>query len=297
MRRPPATWIFAGKNVKNAAVVWLGAQGPRGLDATYRRLLTGRSRYATEQLGAAASLGPQGAGAVGRGAGAGGAGAAGGPAAAGRGAPLPSPDFTTVQRLDAPLPPNVSADDAFFEFLFSHAPTKYEELKRQAAAQEELPSFHLDGVTLTFNIDTDYDVVRTQLAQNVVAVIDGSDPQLKNTYVAFGAHYDHVGYAEGEVVKAADGTRRLGAVGRVTPGREDDRIWNGADDDGSGTVALMALAKAFAQGPHPKRSLLFVWHSGEERGLLGSRYFADYPTVPIDRIVDAAEHRHDRQEP
>ncbi len=140
-------------------------------------------------------------------------------------------------------------------------------------------------MTLTFNIDADYQVVRTQLAQNVVAVIDGSDPQLKDTYVAFGAHYDHVGYAEGEVVKGEDGARRLGAVGRVTPGHEDDRIWNGADDDGSGTVALMALAKAFAQGHRPKRSLLFVWHAGEERGLLGSRYFADYPTVPMDKIV------------
>jgi hypothetical protein len=276
---------FRGKNVKNAAAVWLGSQGPRGLDSTYRRLLTGRSRYATEQLGAAASIGPTneagGAGGAGRAGGQGGAGGAGG----GRGAPLPAADFTTVQRLDSPLPPNVSAADSFFEFLFSHAPAPYDELKRKAAAQEELPSFALDNVTLTFNIDADYEVVRTQLAQNVVALVDGSDAQLKSTYVAFGAHYDHVGYAEGEVVKAADGERRLGAVGRVTPGHEDDRVWNGADDDGSGTVSLMALAKAFAQGPRPKRSLLFVWHAGEERGLLGSRYFADYPTVAMDKIV------------
>ena len=71
----------------------------------------------------------------------------------------------------------------------------------------------------------------------------------------------------------------------MTPGATDDRIWNGADDDGSGTVALMALARAFANGPRPKRSLLFVWHAGEERGLLGSRYFADYPTVPLETIV------------
>ena len=71
----------------------------------------------------------------------------------------------------------------------------------------------------------------------------------------------------------------------MTPGHEQDRIWNGADDDGSGTVALLALARAFAQGPRPKRSLLFVWHAGEERGLYGSRYFADYPTVPLAQIV------------
>src|ERR1019366_4157621 len=105
-----------------------------------------------------------------------------------------------------------------------------------------------------------------------------------STYVAFGAHYDHVGYAEGEVSTGADGTpRRAGAKGRVNA--IDDRIWNGADDDGSGTVSLLALAKAFAEGPKPKRSLLFVWHTGEEAGLLGSRYFADYPTIPLDKIV------------
>jgi hypothetical protein len=295
---------FRGKDVKNAVVVWVGANGPKGLDQTvYRRLLTGRSRYATEQLGAAAAIGPTAAPAQGRGAGgpdgAGGAGRAGGAGGAsgaagaggaggfggGRGAPLPPPDFTTVQRLDASVPPNVTADDTFLEFLFSRAPAKYDELKRKAAAQESLPSFALDGVKMTFNIDADYEIVRTQLAHNVVAVLEGSDPQLKSSYVAFGAHYDHVGYAEGEVVRTDGNARRLGARGRVTAGKEDDRIWNGADDDGSGTVAVMALAKAFAEGARPKRSLLFVWHTGEESGLLGSRYFADYPTVPIDHIV------------
>jgi Zn-dependent M28 family amino/carboxypeptidase len=134
-------------------------------------------------------------------------------------------------------------------------------------------------VTLTFNVDVSYEVIRTQLTHNVVAVVEGSDPRLKNTYVAFGAHYDHVGYSDGQ----SDGSRR--APGRVTPGASDDRIWNGADDDGSGTVALMALARAFAQGPRPKCSLLFVWHAGEERGLLGSRYFADHSPVPVDSIV------------
>jgi hypothetical protein len=207
------------------------------------------------------------------------------PGGRGRGAALPAPDFTTAQRLDAPLPPNVSATDAFFEFLFSRAPIAYAELKAKAAAQEPLPAFRLPGVTITFNVDADYQVVRTQLTQNVVGVVEGSDPQLKRTFVAFGAHYDHVGYAEGEVTREDNGARRAGAPGRVTPGLEDDRVWNGADDDGSGTVAIMAIAKAFAEGPRPKRSLLFVWHAGEERGLWGSRYFADYPTVPIETIV------------
>ena len=279
---------FKGKDVKDAAVIWLGSAGPKGLDQSlYRRLLGGRSRYATEQLGAAASIGPAPEGGDGR---AGRAGGAGQPAQAGqpgggRGAPIPAADFTTVQRLDAPAPPNVSAKDTFFEFLFSHAPATFDELKRKATAQEPLPSFRLAGVMITFNVDADYQVVRTQLTENVVGIIEGSDPRLKSTYVAFGAHYDHVGYAEGEVTRTADGARLAGAPGRVTPGKEDDRIWNGADDDGSGTVAIMAIAKAFAEGPKPKRSLIFVWHAGEERGLWGSRYFADYPSVPMDAIV------------
>jgi hypothetical protein len=285
---------FRGKEVKGAAVVWLGQTGPKEVDATvYRRLLSGRNRYATEQLGAAASIGPaarepDGAGRSGGpdlSRGAGGPDGPGGAGRSARGGALPAPDFTTAQRLDAPRPPNVSATDAFFEFLFSQAPTRYDELKRKASAQEPLPSFRLNGVTLTFNVDADYQIVRTQLTENVVGLVEGSDPQLKQTFVAFGAHYDHVGYAEGEVARGDAGPRRLGAPGRVTAGAEDDRIWNGADDDGSGTVAIMAIAKAFAEGLRPKRSLLFVWHAGEERGLLGSRYFADHPTVPIDTIV------------
>jgi peptidase M28-like protein len=280
---------YKGKDVKKAAVVWLGPNGPKTVDqGAYRRLLIARNRYATEQLGAAASIGTTAAPGSGRGgrgaAGSGGAGAPSAPGGGGRGA-LPAPDFTTVQRLDALEAPNVTADDAFFTFLFSHAPMTYDALKQKAAAQEPLPSFRLDGVRLTFNVDAEYQVVRTQLTQNVVALVEGADAQLRNTYVAFGAHYDHVGYAEGEVDHGDNGARRLGAKGRVTPGAEDDRIWNGADDDGSGTVALMALLKAFTEGPRPKRSLLFVWHAGEERGLLGSRYFADYPTVPIEQIV------------
>jgi len=209
----------------------------------------------------------------------GGAGA-GGAAAGGRGGIEPA-DFTTVQRLDQPLPPNVTAQDDFFEFLFSNAEVKYAELKEKAAKQEPLPSFTLKGVKLTFNLDADYQVVRTQFTRNVVGVIEGSDPKLKDTYVAFSAHYDHVGYAEGEVVQGV----RQGAVGPVKEGAVEDRIWNGADDDGSGTTTLLGVAKAFASGPKPKRSLMFLWFAGEERGLWGSRFHADYPTAPIDKIV------------
>jgi hypothetical protein len=280
---------IGSKDMKGAAVVWLGSDGPSNVDVqAYRLLLQQRGRSAVEQGQAAASIGPDSQAGGRRG-----AAAAAVPPADGQGggrgrrgaAAAPAPDFTTVERLDKPVAPTVRARDAFFEFLFSRAPVRYDELKRKAAAREGLPTFRLDDVTLTFNVDVDYEIVRTQLTHNVVAIVDGSDPVLKNTYVAFGAHYDHVGYADGEVVNGDTGPLRARAPGRVTPGAIDDRIWNGADDDGSGTVGLMALARAFTEGPRPRRSLLFVWHTGEEVARYGSLYFADYPTVPLDRIV------------
>jgi hypothetical protein len=285
---PAAHHIDIGnKDVRGAAVVWLGSDGPTNVDAqAYRLLLLQRGRSAVEQAQAAASIGPDAPAGGRRGAAGGAVPPAGGQdvTGAGRGA-APTPDFTTVERLDKPVAPAVRAKDAFFEFLFSRAPVRYDELKRKAAAREALPTFRLDDVKLTFNVDVDYEIVRTQLTHNVVAIVEGSDPILKSSYVAFGAHYDHVGYAEGEVVTGDNGPRRARAPGRVTPGAIDDRIWNGADDDGSGTVGLMALARAFTEGPRPRRSLLFVWHTGEEVARYGSLYFADYPTVPLERIV------------
>jgi Peptidase family M28 len=279
---------YRGRDVKGAAVVWLGSAGPAGGDQSLTRLLNGRNRYATDEMSAAAVIG---AGIAPRGGRGGRAGPAPGaqptaqaPGGGGRGA-IPAADFTTAERLDHVLPPSATGTDAFFEFLFSRAPVKYADLKKKADAREPLPTFRLDGVTLTFDLDTDYEIVRTQLTQNVVGLVEGADSQLRQTYVAFGAHYDHVGYAEAEVTSGPEGVRRNGAPGFVTPGAETDRIWNGADDDGSGTVALMALARAYALGPKPKRSMLFVWHAGEERGRWGSLYFVDHPTVDLARIV------------
>ncbi len=90
--------------------------------------------------------------------------------------PIPAADFTTAERLDRLVPPQVTGTDPFFEFLFSRAPVKYSELKRRAEAREALPAFRLDGVTLTFDVNTDYEVVRTQLTQNVVGDRRGLGP-------------------------------------------------------------------------------------------------------------------------
>jgi hypothetical protein len=147
--------------------------------------------------------------------------------------------------------------------------------------------------------------------RNVVAVLPGSDPRLRGQYVAIGAHNDHVGWsnnvAEHDSVKAfkqivqpqgadspnrpatADEALRIRAITdslrQVYPPRPDS-IYNGADDDASGSMTVLEIAEAFARGREkPRRSLLFVWHTGEEAGLWGADHFTANPTVPRDSIV------------
>lgn len=124
---------------------------------------------------------------------------------------------------------------------------------------------------LTVHVMLPEKLVRKTSAPNVVGMVEGSDPALKHQYVLFTGHMDHIGQpgdGEGCTAKAADS------------------ICNGADDDGSGSVAVLELAQAFSSAPErPKRSLIFMTVSGEERGLWGSAYFADHPSVPIDSIV------------
>ena len=158
-----------------------GRQGRRGHLARHQRAeehrssrsiaacSTGRNRYATEQLGAAASIGPLaeiGAGRAGRrgGAGAGAAAPAAGAARRFR-PPTSRPCSGSTRRSRRTSTPTTRSST----FLFSQAPTKYDELKRKASAQEDLPSFRVAGATITFNVDADYQIVRTQLTQNVVA--------------------------------------------------------------------------------------------------------------------------------
>jgi len=150
--------------------------------------------------------------------------------------------------------------------------------------------------------------------RNVIGILPGSDPGLRNEYVAIGAHADHVGYRT-VVPVDHDSLRALNAVVRPR-GADDppprsisseqwvrinalkdslhaahggprlDSLANGADDDGSGTVMALEIAEAYAKaGVKPKRSLLFVWHAAEEVGLYGAEYFGDHPTVPRDSIV------------
>ena len=105
------------------------------------------------------------------------------------------------------------------------------------------------------------------VAPNVIGWIEGSDPQLKHEYIVFSAHFDHIGMSE---IAAPDG----------------DNVYNGADDNGSGTAALLEIAEAFAslQTP-PARSVVFIATSGEERGLLGAMHYINNPTFPLENAI------------
>ena len=155
--------------------------------------------------------------------------------------------------------------------------------------------------------------LRTPLAypsRNVVALLPGRDSVLRREYVSMSAHHDHVGftgrpvdhdstYAFNRVVRpmGADSPMRTATStesARVQAMRDSlraahkprpDSIFNGADDDGSGTVGLIEIARTLSRGPGLRRSVLFVSHAAEERGLLGSSWYTDHPTVPIDSIV------------
>ncbi|HEV8600257.1 MAG TPA: M28 family peptidase [Gemmatimonadales bacterium] len=150
-----------------------------------------------------------------------------------------------------------------------------------------------------------------QYARNVIGIIRGSDVTVSGQYVALGAHNDHVGFTglplDHDSLKLFNNARTalaiqgnqlrpltqqqlaairldLDSVRRLRP-RRLDSIMNGADDDGSGSMALLEIAEAIAHGPKPRRSILFVWHTGEEDGLQGARWFTDHATVPRDSIV------------
>ena len=286
---------YARRSAKGRVALYIG-RGIRGMTAAQNRLLNGRARDAVELHHAVAAIGPV-APPAGRGRGA----EPAAPPEAGRGAAAPAPpanppaptanaaqrtDFQTTRDLSLLVAPQLTAGDAFFEFLFSGSGYTYETLRALAAKQEPLPEIALRDVTITISVDAEYDRVQTRLTRNVVGLVRGTDAKLRDTYVAIGAHLDHVGYQQFAPTGGRGGGPVAACQGQTRPApRPGDIINNGADDDGSGIVSLMAIARAFATGSKPKRSVLFVWHSGEEDGLLGSRYMADRPVVPLDRVV------------
>jgi Zn-dependent M28 family amino/carboxypeptidase len=125
---------------------------------------------------------------------------------------------------------------------------------------------------LTGGISLSIDVTRKEVpAYNVVGILEGSDPVLKNEYIVIGAHYDHLG-------RGGEGS------GSLAP--RSGEIHHGADDNASGTAGMIELARIFsAQKPRLKRTLVFIGFGGEEEGLLGSNYYVNHPLVPLANTV------------
>jgi len=124
-------------------------------------------------------------------------------------------------------------------------------------APSEIPPSKPLGLTASVRLAFE---TQRQQAANVIGILDGADPERRNEYVLLSAHYDHLQTRDGQ-------------------------IYNGADDDASGTATVLEIAQAFTIGERPKRSILVIFHTAEEVGLLGSKYFVTHPTVPLTAIV------------
>jgi Zn-dependent M28 family amino/carboxypeptidase len=153
-----------------------------------------------------------------------------------------------------------SFDPGQSELLFKASGHSFAELCALADASKPVPRF-----ALPLRLKASIAAARTPVtSHNIVARLDGGDPRLKQEYVVVSAHLDHLGIGE-----PIDG----------------DRIYNGAMDDASGVAAVLDIADRLKQSPRPRRSILFVLFTAEEKGLLGSHYFAVHPTVPKQSLV------------
>lgn len=171
------------------------------------------------------------------------------------------------EQAETPQMPMITASPGMIKALFQEEKVDATEVFSRREAGDPGQSFELSPQKrITFTVANAFDEMQTQ---NVVGILEGSDPILKNEYVVVGAHYDHVGMMR-----------------NASPTAPYDKIYNGADDDGSGTVSVLAMAEALSHSPQrPKRSVLFIWHTGEEKGLWGSQYFTEHPTVPLASII------------
>jgi hypothetical protein len=134
-----------------------------------------------------------------------------------------------------------------------------QQVRNELKKQEPFNTIFIDDATVTIDAHV---ILETKQTENVLGYLPGSDPALKSQVVIFSAHYDHIG-------KSRDGV-----------------IYHGADDDGSGTAAVLELAEAFAKNPvKPKRSLLFLTVVGEEKGLFGSQYYVTHPILPLAQTI------------
>jgi Zn-dependent M28 family amino/carboxypeptidase len=186
------------------------------------------------------------------------------------GAGLNGPAFTVPMfRVTpaCPVVPSISAGLAMTNDIFQGEKKNGSQIFYGAGGDAKLDSFELTSAKkLSLKV-----VVKSESnhAENVVGILEGSDPVKKNEYVVISAHLDHIGLS--------------------APQADGHNVNNGADDDGSGSTGLMAIARAYseaaAKGQRPERSIIFLWVAGEEKGLWGSQYFNQFPFVDLSKVV------------
>jgi hypothetical protein len=191
--------------------------------------------------------------------------------AAGRGPAVNGLPYTVTKFATAPpcaAVPNVTAGMALTNAIFQGEKTSAADIFYKAGSNAKTDSFELTAdkkVALHVAVHSE-----NGHGENVVALLEGSDPVLKNEYVVMSAHLDHIGLA-------------------ATPLADGHNVNNGADDDGSGSTGLLGIAHAYAEGAakgiRPKRSIIFLWNGGEERGLWGSEYFNRFPPIDLSKVV------------
>lgn len=158
-----------------------------------------------------------------------------------------------------PRVPAFWASPAIADALFSQSGTTFEAVKNLIDKDLKPHSMDLPDAKVKLYLDVSRE---NTMSANLLGMVEGSDPKLKNEFVIIGAHLDHIGV------------------------NNDGYVFNGADDNGSGSVGVLQIAKALALNPvKPKRTILFAHWTGEEQGLVGSRYFVEYPTFPLSNIV------------
>lgn len=162
--------------------------------------------------------------------------------------------------------PIIYVSKAFTKSLLKESGIKIDKLLSEIDKDLKPSAFEIKRKTVSYEINFDAKLLPTQ---NVIGFIEGNDPQLKNEYVVFGAHYDHVG---------------LGYYGAMNA-KNKGKIHPGADDNGSGTCGLIEIAEAFSK-TKPRRSVVFIGFTGEENGLLGSNYYVhEQPAFPLNKTV------------
>lgn len=172
-----------------------------------------------------------------------------------------------VDGLKEEVPTVVEVHQRVLAPILDEAGIKVDEIR----ASNTLVTRSIPDLTVAFDLQDQ--VLSSSTAPNTIGILEGTDPKLKNEYLVYSAHMDHVGVA------GPNGSGGCAARGA-------DSICNGADDDGSGTVGVIELAEAYTRpGARPKRSVIFMTVSGEEKGLYGSSYFTQNPTIPLSQMV------------